>query len=207
MDCFGWQQIKFDPFQITDWFMERQFNNGDFEKLLRDNANQYRMYPSEKVWKGIHTSLHTRRRWYGLTVAIMFLVTGSIVSIIIYNNKPGNNHLTDQKNVPIQNSSQKQTSSTVSNETKTFTPAINEVKSTDRHTTNLTELYSEGPVFKTPTGDDKQSNLVSDNSSNNNIDRNAFESNISNKNETPDEPLVFADLNLLKQNTFLNTED
>jgi len=187
--------------------MERQFNNGDFEKLLRDNANQYRMYPSEKVWKGIHTSLHTRRRWYGLTVAIMFLVTGSIVSIIIYNNKPGNNHLTDQKNVPIQNSSQKQTSSTVSNETKTFTPAINEVKSTDRHTTNLTELYSEGPVFKTPTGDDKQSNLVSDNSSNNNIDRNAFESNISNKNETPDEPLVFADLNLLKQNTFLNTED
>ena len=187
--------------------MERQFNNGDFEKLLRDNANQYRMYPSEKVWKGIHTSLHTRRKWYGLTAAIMFLVTGSIVSIIIYNNKSGNNHLTDKKNVSIQNSSQKQTSSTVSNETKIFTPAINEVKPTDRHTTNLTELYSEGLVFKTPRGNDKQLNVVS-NSSNTNTDRNAFESNISNKNETPDEPLYFADLNLLKQNTFLiNTED
>jgi hypothetical protein len=71
--------------------MERQFNNGDFEKLLRDNANQYRMYPSEKVWKGIHSSLHTRRRWYGLTAAIMLLVTGSIVSIIIYSDKPGKN--------------------------------------------------------------------------------------------------------------------
>jgi hypothetical protein len=89
--------------------MERQFNNGDFEKLLRDNANQYRMYPSEKVWKGIHSSLHTRRRWYGLTAAIMLLVTGSIISIIIYNDNPGKNNLTDQKNISIQNSSQKQT--------------------------------------------------------------------------------------------------
>jgi hypothetical protein len=95
--------------EITDWFMERQFNNGDFEKLLRDNANQYRMYPSEKVWKGIHSALHTRRRWYGLTAAIMLLVTGSIVSIIIYSDKPEKNNLTSQKNISIQNSTQKKT--------------------------------------------------------------------------------------------------
>src|SRR4029078_1814933 len=140
--------------------MERQFNNGDFEKLLRDNANQYRMYPSEKVGKGIHSSLHTRRRWYGLTAAIMLLVTGSIVSIIIYNDKPGKNNLTDQKNISTKNSSQKQSPSTISNETKAFTPAINEIKLSDRLTTNLTELYSDGPFFKTTTGDDKQSNVV-----------------------------------------------
>src|SRR6478736_4416821 len=97
--------------------MERQFNNGDFEKLLRDNANQYRMYPSEKVWKGIHSSLHTRRRWYGLTAAIM-----------LYSDKPGKNNLTDQKNISTQNSSQKQSPSTISNETTAFTPAINEIK-------------------------------------------------------------------------------
>src|SRR5678809_547989 len=121
--------------------MERQFNNGDFEKLLRDNANQYRMYPSEKVWKGIHSSLHSRRRWYGLTAAIMFLVTGSIVSIIIYGDKRGKNILTHQKNTSTKNSSQKQPLSTVSNETKTFTPAINEIKPVERRTANLTELY------------------------------------------------------------------
>jgi len=187
--------------------MERQFNNGDFEKLLRDNANQYRMYPSEKVWKGIHASLHTRRRWYGLTAAIMFLVTGSIVSIIIYNDKPGKNNLTDQKNISIQNSSQKQSSSTVSNERKIFTPATNEIKPTDRRTTNLTELYSNGPVFKTSAGDDKQSNVVLSNSLSTNIDRDAIESNTSNKNETLDELSLFSDLNLLKGNTFLTTED
>jgi hypothetical protein len=67
--------------------MERQYNNGDFEKLLRDNADQYRMYPSEKVWKGIHSALHTRRKWFGITTAIVFLITTSIVSIIIYNRR------------------------------------------------------------------------------------------------------------------------
>src|SRR5436190_15604371 len=139
--------------------MERNINNGDFEKLLRDNANQYRMYPSEKVWKAIHSSLHTRRRWYGLTAAIMLLVTGSIVSIIIYSNKPVGNSLTDQKNISIQKNSKKQISSTVSNETKTFTPAINEIKA--GHVTNLIGLSLNGSLFKTPTEDGKQSNAIS----------------------------------------------
>ncbi len=187
--------------------MERQFNNGDFEKLLRDNANQYRMYPSEKVWKGIHSSLHTRRRWYGLTAAIMLLVTGSIVSIIIYSDQPEKNNLTDQKNSSIQNNSQKQTLSTVSKETKTFTPAINEIKPADHQTANLTELYSDGPVFKTPTRNDKQSKEVSNNNLSNSIHSNPFESNTSNKNETISESPFSTDLNLLKQNTFLTTED
>ena len=181
--------------------MERQINNGDFEKLLRDNANQYRMYPSEKVWKGIHSSLHTRRRWYGLTAAIMLLVTGSIVSIIIYSDKPGKNNLTSQKNISVQNNSQKQTLSTVSNETKTFTPAINEIKSADHHTSNLTELYSDGPVFKTPTGGNTHSNVILNSNLSNKNDRDAFESNTYNKNETISESPFSTDLNLLKQNS------
>ena len=57
--------------------MERQFNNGDFEKLLRDNANQYRMYPSEKVWKGVHSALHTRR-------ISRATCTGSGTTLIVY---------------------------------------------------------------------------------------------------------------------------
>lgn len=82
--------------------MERRFNNGDFEKLVRDNANQYRMYPSEKVWKGVHSALHSRRKWYGLTAAIMFLVTGSIVSLFIFNNdKPGNDNLAMENKISV----------------------------------------------------------------------------------------------------------
>ena len=195
---------KIDPFQISDWFMERQFNNGDFEKLLRDNANQYRMYPSEKVWKGIHSALHTRRRWYGLTAAIMFLLTGSIVSIIIYNDNPGKNNSADQKNNSIQNSDQQQVLATASKETKTFTPAIHEIKPADRPTANLVELYINGPVFNTPTGDDMQSGL---NLNSNIIGQEAADPTISNKNEPIDYLSLYTDLYPLKQNGLVKTED
>jgi len=183
--------------------MERQFNNGDFEKLLRDNANQYRMYPSEKVWKGIHSALHTRRRWYGLTAVIMFLVTGSIVSIIIYNDNPGKNNSTELKTNSIQNSDQQQVLATASKETKTFTPAINEIKSADRPTANLAELYVNGPVFNTPTGDEMQSGLNLNSNLNNIIGQEAIDLTISNKNETIDLLFPYTDLNLLKQNSLV----
>jgi len=43
--------------------MEKFYHN-DFEDLLKEKADQYKMYPSDKVWKGIHGSLHSRRKWY-----------------------------------------------------------------------------------------------------------------------------------------------
>src|SRR5687767_15955897 len=44
--------------------MKRNFYTDDFEDLIREKADQYRMYPSEKVWKEINRSLHSRRKWY-----------------------------------------------------------------------------------------------------------------------------------------------
>jgi hypothetical protein len=52
--------------------MERGFYNDDFEQLIRQKADQYKMFPSDGVWKGIHRSLHTRRKWYGLGL-LLFL--------------------------------------------------------------------------------------------------------------------------------------
>lgn len=54
--------------------MERNFYNEEFEDLVRQKADQYKMYPSDKVWYNIHSSLHTRRKWF---IAGMFtLITG-----------------------------------------------------------------------------------------------------------------------------------
>src|SRR5689334_5857624 len=61
--------------------MERNFNN-EFERFLKENADQYRMYPSGKVWSGIYNSLHTRRKWYGLGI-ILLLITGSLVTVLV----------------------------------------------------------------------------------------------------------------------------
>jgi hypothetical protein len=62
--------------------MERNFDNRDFEQYLKKNADQYKMYPSEKVWEEIHSSLHPRRRWAGIA-ALLLLITGAIVTTVM----------------------------------------------------------------------------------------------------------------------------
>lgn len=81
--------------------MDRQFNKQDFEKLLRENANQYRMYPSEKVWNGVHAALHTRRKWYRISALAMILLSGTAISLLVLN------YSTDKKVMSeLENSSQ-----------------------------------------------------------------------------------------------------
>jgi hypothetical protein len=53
---------------------ESNFYSDDFEQLIRGKTEQYKMYPSENVWKGVHTALHTRRKWFIAGMAA--LVTG-----------------------------------------------------------------------------------------------------------------------------------
>ncbi len=62
--------------------MENNFNNRDFERFVKENADQYRMFPSEKVWKGIHSALHTRRKWYGLGLVLLFLTASTVTWVM-----------------------------------------------------------------------------------------------------------------------------
>src|SRR6185436_766803 len=61
--------------------MERNFNN-EFERFLKENADQYRMYPSAKVWGGVYNALHTRRKWFVLGI-VLLLLTGSLVTVLV----------------------------------------------------------------------------------------------------------------------------
>lgn len=63
--------------------MESNYNNRDFEQFVRQNADQYRMFPSEKVWAGIDNALHTRRKWYGVGLALLLLLTGAGVTWVM----------------------------------------------------------------------------------------------------------------------------
>jgi hypothetical protein len=54
--------------------LESNFYSDEFEQLIREKTEQYKMYPSENVWKGVHNSLHTKRKWFIGSMA--FLVTG-----------------------------------------------------------------------------------------------------------------------------------
>ncbi|MET0465611.1 MAG: hypothetical protein ABW007_20790 [Chitinophagaceae bacterium] len=63
--------------------MESNYSNRDFEQFVKQNADEYRMFPSEKVWSGVNNALHTRRRWSGFGLAFLLLLTGGAVSWVM----------------------------------------------------------------------------------------------------------------------------
>src|ERR1700743_3768572 len=63
---------------------ESNFYSDDFEQLIREKTEQYKMYPSERVWKGVHNSLHTKRKWFIssmslLVIGILFLAGRELI--------------------------------------------------------------------------------------------------------------------------------
>jgi hypothetical protein len=60
--------------------MERDFYNDEFEELVKQKADQYKLYPSDKVWKRIYSALHTGKRWYitgmSLLIIAIFFIAG-----------------------------------------------------------------------------------------------------------------------------------
>lgn len=63
--------------------MESNLRNREFEDFVKQNADQYRMFPSEKVWKSVNNTLHTRRKWYGLGLGFLLLLTGTAVTWVM----------------------------------------------------------------------------------------------------------------------------
>jgi hypothetical protein len=64
--------------------MESNYHNRDFEQFVKQSTDQYRMYPSEKVWRGVHTALHGRRRWYyGVGLALLLLTSGAVTWLML----------------------------------------------------------------------------------------------------------------------------
>ena len=56
---------------------ERSYFDDEFEKQLKEKSDQFKMYPSDKVWNEVHNFLHTRRR--GFVVGMSFLVGGILI--------------------------------------------------------------------------------------------------------------------------------
>lgn len=63
--------------------MESNYRNREFEDFIKESADQYRMFPSDRVWKGINNTLHTRRKWYGAGLAFLLLLTGTAVTWVM----------------------------------------------------------------------------------------------------------------------------
>src|SRR5215218_4725752 len=62
--------------------MERRSTNENIEHFLRQNAEDFKMHPSPKVWEGISENLNKRKRRFYLGV-ITLLVSSSILGYTI----------------------------------------------------------------------------------------------------------------------------
>ena len=72
--------------------MERNIHTDEFERFLRDKADQYKVYPSDKIWNNVNRSMHPRKKW-PYAALTLFLLLGTAV-FIDYNSfnyiMPGN---------------------------------------------------------------------------------------------------------------------
>ncbi len=63
--------------------MEKNFYQDNFEQLLKESADNFRMYPSKRVWHSIYNDLHPSRKWPSL--AILLLLISSVVFVGLSN--------------------------------------------------------------------------------------------------------------------------
>lgn len=62
--------------------MEDNFYLDDFELSLKEQANQFKMTPSKKVWHGIYNDMHPGRRWPSITVSLLLVISIVFVGYI-----------------------------------------------------------------------------------------------------------------------------
>lgn len=60
--------------------MERNFDRDDFELFLQQKTDQYKMYPSDSVWRAIYRNLHTKRRGFIIGGSLLLLCCGYFLS-------------------------------------------------------------------------------------------------------------------------------
>jgi len=63
--------------------MSNQFYDNEFEKYLKEKANQYRMYPSDHAWRNIQNEIHGYRKWPALTFLSIFIISALVVGTVL----------------------------------------------------------------------------------------------------------------------------
>ncbi len=80
--------------------MERNNNDVNFEDFIKKTADQYRMYPSEDVWNGVHRTLHPRKKWYGFGLGLLLVGSGLSVMLLVNTKKTNLKEISEAK--PVQ---------------------------------------------------------------------------------------------------------
>ncbi|CAN5746522.1 hypothetical protein BH11BAC3_BH11BAC3_12560 [soil metagenome] len=53
--------------------MDRNLHTDDFERLLREKSDEFRMYPSKRIWSSIYNNIHPGRKWPSVVMSITLI--------------------------------------------------------------------------------------------------------------------------------------
>lgn len=68
--------------------MRNSLYNDDLESYLQKQANQHRMYPSDRVWRNISKEIHNHKRWPALSAITVFIIAALVIGTLIKKPQP-----------------------------------------------------------------------------------------------------------------------
>ena len=77
--------------------MEKKFYTDDFEHFLKDTTDNFRMYPSKRVWNSIYNDRHPGRKWPSLIIWLLLISSVTFIGIS-NNNEVGSTKILLTKN-------------------------------------------------------------------------------------------------------------
>jgi len=66
--------------------MDRNLHTDDFVRLLREKSDEFRMYPSKRIWFSIYNNIHPCRKWPSVAMSIALITALLLVGYLNTNN-------------------------------------------------------------------------------------------------------------------------
>ena len=79
--------------------MENKFYIDDFERYVKEKADEFKMYPSKRVWNSIYNGMHPGSRWPSISMCLVLIGTLFLVGFLNTNtttNKIGRNSVLNE---------------------------------------------------------------------------------------------------------------
>lgn len=76
----------------------KRYSNEEMDELLKEKSDQYLLYPSDRIWKNIHSELHPNYGWRYASITLLLLFIASI-SIHVKKVETAKAIFTNKKNI------------------------------------------------------------------------------------------------------------
>ena len=73
------------------------YNIDNFEKLLKEGSDEFKMYPTKRVWHSIYNNIHPGRRWPSIAMCITLISILLLVGFLNTHNEAKNLILTKEE--------------------------------------------------------------------------------------------------------------